>query len=229
MNTFKEDQNYLKQAIESYLNQNHVEVQLIISTVENDTNIPFILSNYPNVEIAILPKDQHPGKSPKASFIQLNNALPLIRGEWFCFASSNDYAQPDKLISEIHACRYNNKEVCYSAFTLVDENGEFISVRKFHPYSFNKHLQGNFVSDCALISKRLVDQYLPFNVDLNNYAYWDLWLRIFEGEGDVFTYKDLPTWNYRQDSNSMHIKRRSNKQQQLKADQDRERMLSIHK
>lgn len=228
MNTFNERLPYLKEAIDSYLNQRHVDVQLIVSTVEGDHSIKFIKSNYAEVDLVVLPKTQHPGKSPKASFIQLNNALPYIKGDWFCFASSNDFADPDKLINEIHACKYNGKEVCYSSFNLVDENGTYISRRRFHPYDYSKHLQGNFVSDCALISRRLVDKYLPFNIDLNNYAYWDLWLRIYEGEGNVFVYNHNSTWNYRQDSESMHIKRRSSKLQQMKANQDRERMLSLH-
>jgi hypothetical protein len=85
------------------------------------------------------------------------------------------------------------------------------------------------VSDCALISKRLVDKYLPFKLELNNYAYWNLWLEIYKGEGNVFTYNQEPTWNYIQRQTDMHNERKESKEKQEQAQRDRSRMLKLHK
>jgi hypothetical protein len=50
-------------------------------------------------------------------------------------------------------------------------------------------------------------KYAPFSEKWGNFAYWDLWLRIYQGEGDVFIYNPQPTWNYCLSPNSLHIKR----------------------
>lgn len=221
MNMYNEKREYLVQAIHSYLTQVGCEVELIISTVEGDINIDFVKESYPKIKLAILPKAKHLGKCPKSSFIQINNALPLITGNYFAFASSNDYAYQDKFKLEL----LSGADVTYSAFDKVSPEGKKLNAVKFHKYDFDKHLKGNFVSDCAIITKRLVDKYLPFNIELNNYAYWDLWLRIYKGEGNVFSYCPVPTWAYRQAADSMHLVRLEDKEKILNAEIDKNRML----
>lgn len=219
INTINENPDVLRKAVNSYLRQG--DCQVIISTIEGDESL-----NLKGVDFAVIKKSDHVGKSPRGSFSQLNNALELIRGDWFCFASGNDYAEPHKLAQEVEKCIKSNKEICFSAFYTVTEGRKVSTL--FHDYDFNKHLKGNFVSDCALMSKRLVDKYLPFNLDLNNYAFWDLWLRIYEGEGDVFVYNDSPTWNYIQNADDMHNLRKKSKTQQVIAKRDRNIMLTNH-
>jgi len=227
MNTINEKPYRLERAIKSCLNQKDVEVDLIISTVEADTCIE-LLSGIQGIRIVTIPKSEHPGKMPRGSFLQLNNALPHIHGDWFVFASSNDYIFPDKLIKEINACIASGKEVCYSSYKATDLNDNVIQTILFHEYNYEAHLKGNFVSDLAIISRRLVDKYLPFRTELNNYAYWDLWLRIYEGEGNVFCYQPEPTWAYCMYDDSMHIVRKRNAVEQAKEIQDRNRMLALH-
>jgi len=221
INTVNEKPEILKRAIESYVNQK-VNTQIIISTIEGDPSLKI-----EGVEFAVMSKKDHPGKSPKGSFMQLNNALPLIKGDWFCFASGNDHAEPKKLLLEILTCKLQRKEICYSAFYSIEN--DIKTVKSFHKYDFSQHLKGNFVSDCALISRAIVEKYLPFKIELKNYAYWDLWLRVFEGEGDVFAYNPTPTWNYIQNADDMHNIRKRSPEQIAEAKADREYMLSFHK
>jgi len=233
MNTVNEDVFFLQRSIESYIQQVRVDMQLLISTVSGDKNIPFIQNKYPEIQIVEMPKELHPSfhgiKSPKGSFLQLNNALPFFKGEWFTFAGGNDYAYSNKLATEIELCIKREKEICYSAYDYINENNELIKKIYFREYDYEKHFIGNFVADSSIVSKRLVDKYLPFRVELNNYAYWDLWLRIFEGEGDVFCYNNHPTWAYMQDENSMHIKRWKDEKAMAEAEMDKERMLNLHR
>ena len=46
MNTYKETPSFLKKAIQSYLTQKNVSVQLIVSTVEGDPAIEFIKKHF---------------------------------------------------------------------------------------------------------------------------------------------------------------------------------------
>lgn len=224
MNTVNEIPEVLKKAVNSYLNQEQVTVQLILSTVEGDPCI----GQYEGVEYSILPKSQHSGKSPRGAYEQINHALKMITGDWLCYASGNDYAEPHKLRMEIDACAKSGKEVCYSSIWSV--SGDTKVQKKFPTeYYFNEHLKGNFITDCSLISRRLVDKYLPYRLELNNYAHWDSWLRMYEGEGNVFVYNPIPTWFYVQNPNDMHNVRKRSPELQAIADRDKEIMLSLHR
>lgn len=228
INTYHEKPGYLYKAIESYVNQT-MPVEIIISAVNNDPNIPMI-QKYANmikdIPFKLILKPPHE-KSPSGVYEQINNALPHLTGDWLCYASSNDYAEPDKIEREILWCQQYGKEVCYSEINEVTEDGQYILTRRFHRYIHERHLIENFVSDCSLLSRRLVDKYLPFRVEMKNYAYWDLWLRIYKGEGDVFCYLPHATWNYRRCSDSMHSTRTAEQQEQH--DRDREMMLNKHR
>ena len=232
MNTVNERRDYLDLAIQSWLNQEGIEIELIVSTVEGDVNIDYIRENYPLVNVVTMPREDHPiskgGKCPLGSFMQINNALPHINGGWFTFASSNDIAYPFKALSEVKMCQDNSKLICYSDIDQIDENGSLIRTVKLRDYDRAAHQQGNFVADCSMVHISIVRGFLPFRTELNNYAYWDLWLRVYEKLGDVFIHQPRSTWGYRQDSNSMHVKRSKSPEQIAEAQKDRSRMLALH-
>lgn len=222
MNTYNENEDHLIQAIESYVCQN---VELIISTIEGDKN-DSIFKRYP-VKVNRFKKEDHPGKSPLGSFLQLNAALKLITGEWFCFASSNDVALENKINQEVQKCLSTGKKVCYSSFYYTDSELNITEEQRFRDYDYQRHKTINFVSDCALIHRSLF-KHLPFRTEYKNYAYWDFWLRVYEGEGNVFCYNPTPTWKYRQGA-GMRFDRERNQEQVRQAGIDRSYMLSKHK
>jgi len=80
MNTYNENSIYLKQAIESYKNQG--DVQIIISTMDDDNNLKVYDNGYVDV-VVFSSKNNHPGRCPKGSFYQLNRALGFIKGDVF--------------------------------------------------------------------------------------------------------------------------------------------------
>lgn len=231
MNTFNEDRKTLKRAIDCYLDQTGVKVQLIISLLDDNPNLLWLREEA--LELCIIPASEHPGKCPNGSFMQLNKALPLMRSEWFAFTSADDVFKKNKLHTEVSKCIEENKEVCYSAYWMATENAlsdkpNPFQLIEFHDYNYKIHLTNNFVADLSVISKRLVDKYLPFNLKYNNYAYWDLWLRIYEGEGNVFVYNPKPTWYYIQHNTDMHNQRKKSSQLQQEANRDRQIMLNHH-
>ncbi len=229
MNTYQEKDVYLKQAIDSYLNQKKVNIQLIISTVENDTSIQFINKNYPNkIDLCIVSQKKHPGKGYLGIYYQLNKATKLIKHPWYAYASSNDVALLDKLYNEIKACIDNEKSICYSSYYTTNSNLGNKKEIKFYNYDYKKHLRGNFVNDCALIKTSLLKEFLPFRVEYQNHAYWDLWLRIYEKKGNVFIYNKLPAFNYRVCFNSLHIERKKDEKKKESNIHYRKLMLSHH-
>lgn len=200
INTYNNSEEELRQAIESYLYQDGVDVQVIISTAKGDNSIK--LANEYCLDCCISTKP--------SIYPQLNKALSFIKNDWFAYASGNDIAHPYKMFDEIDACVKNKKLVCYSGFDITNSNLEIQKTRLFHNYSYKKHLKGNFVNDCATIHKSLINKYGPFKLEHGNHAYYDFWLRIFEGEGNVFVYNPNPTWMYRVTETSSHVIRSKN-------------------
>jgi hypothetical protein len=152
MNTYNEKPEYLQQAVRSYLTQVGVEVELVLSTVAGDPSLSTV--NDPRVKKVVSEK---PG-----IYSQLNAGMAAATGDWIVYASSNDVAYYKKLAREVQECIDSGKEVCYSAFYKTDEKLKITKTVKFFEYDLQRHLQGNFVSDCSLFSKRIKDKYTPF-------------------------------------------------------------------
>lgn len=198
INTINEDPVYLRKAIESYKNQKWVKVHILISTVIGDKSIDMAKKMKCDVYI----------NTKKGIYRQLNKAIKQIKGEWYCYASGNDVALPAKLYTEIMCCLKYDKKICYSNFIRANENLNNGRTTNFHEYNFTRHLNGNFVNDCALIHHTIIKKYAPFQWEKwGNHAYHDFWLRVHEGEGNVFCFNPKPTWVYRVTNNSKHVKR----------------------
>lgn len=214
MNTYNESPAYLIQAINSYLNQYRVNIQLIISTIENDTSINIIKTKFPNekkITMAILEKKNHPGKGPLGIFTQINNAVQYITNDWVSYASSNDVALPKKLYNEINKCIINNKKVCYSAYYTTYTNLNNKRYTPFRNFNYRYLLHECYITDCSIVEASLFKEMMPFNLKYENVAYWDLWIRIYNKYGKVFIYNDNPEFLYRISNNSQHIERLKNK------------------
>jgi glycosyltransferase involved in cell wall biosynthesis len=219
MNTVGEDPEVLRTAIKSYLNQNNVQVQLIISTIAGDPSL--LLADELRLDVSVSPN--------KGIYEQLNYALQYVEGDWFCYASGNDLASPDKLQDETRLCIENKKLICYSDFKIVNEKWEPTGSRHFHEYDISRHLQGNFVSDCALIHRSIIDRFAPFDLRWGNHAYWDFWLRVYKALGDVFIYNRRAEWFYRVDGRNQHVQRKSDPVKKQANKDLMEKMLAYHR
>lgn len=221
MNTYKENPKFLIESVNSILMQKDVDIELILSTVKGDSSLD-VLKDFNNITYCI---SDNPG-----IYNQLNNALNYVSGDWFSYASSNDVYKFCKSKDELDICNKNNKGVCYSAYLKTDKNLNVIKKKKLTPkYKYKTHLTKNFVSDVSLVHVGLLNKYGPFNEDFGNYAFWDFWLRIAEGEGeDVFIYNNKPEWFYRITDNSRHVRRKKNKAWQKRDTKNRKNMLSFH-
>jgi len=198
MNSYKEKENLFRRAIKS-IPCNEIP-QIILSTVTGDPCIGWAK----DYEVDIVTVDK-PGIT-----VQLNNAYPHIRGDYVCYCSSNDMMFPNKLYLETQLLKESGKKVCNSAFRVNDKRTQKLPL----VYNYKQHLKGNFVSDCSMVEAKTFLKYMPFDERFYELQYYDLWLRIYEGEGDVFVYNPIPTWNYRVSSNSRSVKRKKSPEMQ---------------
>lgn len=225
--SLNEQEDIFKRCIESLLDQEGITPHIILSTVEGDPSIKWGLE-YDNVEVIYMNRDDHPGRSPDGSFQQIVNAIPYLRGEYMFYFSSNDICQKSKGINEINKL-VDGKLVCYSSILFCDENLENVREKTYpEEYTVDRHLASNFIYDSSMVRTEIFKKYMPFS-GWYNCGYWDLWLRIYEGEGNVFAYNPEPTKMYIQHSNSMHLKREKSQADKERHLADREEMLSYHK
>lgn len=227
INTLNEHWDNLSRELTAWLKQAD---QVIISTTDADKNIARIRAEFPSVDIVTMPHGDHPGHCPLGSFMQLNNSIPHIKGEWWCFASGNDYVYPNKLRDEVATAKRTAARVVYSDYNYTDENGNAKSRQRLAAYDPIAHEKRNIVPDCSLIHRSILDEFMPFRCDrFRNYSYWDLWLRVHEKYGRwEFAHCPTVTWGYRQGADDMHVKRTRSIEQQEQADNDRADMLESH-
>lgn len=214
--TYKGNQSHLVQAVESYLDQYDCEIHLVVSTVTGDKSVStlsdfdveFVTQEYPSI------------------YQQLNNATAFIKNDWWCYMSGNDIALPTKVKTEIDLCLRAKKKICYSAYNVVDSKLNFIRLAQFaEEYSLEKNLEGNFVADTSMIHRSVSDAYLPFSEEFDNLGYWDFWLRIGSEHPEWFVYNPEPTWEYRVNDESRHVKRSKDINWQKRELKDRQKML----
>lgn len=224
MNTYQEKPQYLNEAILSYINQRNVNVTLIISTVEGDPSIEYVRTKFPDndkIKLCISTKKEHPGKGVQGIYYQLNKAMALVDGEWFSYASSNDVAVITKCEMEIACCLKAKKQVCYSSYAKTNAQLKNMRPINFHPFNYLKLLKGNFISDCSLIKTELLRKHLPFDARYYNCGFWHLWLKIYNEEGNVFTYNNGIAFLYRVTPESTHVQREKERKKKLTYSQAR--------
>ncbi len=222
MISYKDKRPYLKQAMKSILNQDGVDVDLILSTVVGDRSIS--LAKKLGVKNIIA------NKRPDM-YDQINNGVLRVSGDWFSYAVGNDVALPNKLYDEVSMCIEKGKKICYSSYYNTDENLKIMSKAKFLDYDYKKHLSGDFVTDMASVKTETLLKYMPFKKKFGNCAFWDLWLRIAEGEGpEVFVYNNKSNYLYRRGKvPSRQRQKRGDKKMWDSDELDKKKMLKSHK
>jgi len=200
LNTFNANQNWLQDAVESYQLQKGATADILISTVAGDPSLS-TLAQQRNVRFCV--------SDEKGIYRQLNKAVTMIECKHVTYAADDDIALPHKLADEINLMNEHNAEIVSSAFIKTDENLQLKSVYKTpSQYDLCKHLDGNFVSDCSMLTTSLLRSYMPFDLNMGNMAHWDFWLRIASRkEPSIFYFNPDPTWLYRQHNEAQHIAR----------------------
>ena len=131
--------NYLKQRIESVLNQSFQDFELILLDDKSTDNSNEILTSYSDQSNRI---SYHPNKENSGSpFHQWNKGAQLAKGEYLWIAESDDFCEPELLEELVKLLDKNpNCGIAYTQSYLVSEKGEKIN-------SYLKNLEFIYKSD----------------------------------------------------------------------------------
>ena len=167
---------YLKQAIESVLNQSYSNFELIIINDGSKDNTEEIIKQYKDNRIIYLKHDIN--KGPAAA---RNTALKEATGEYIAFLDDDDYYLPNKLEDQLKFMIKNNVNISICGGFIIKENNKFLYLSKNKVKKFIHTLdiyldKINFFPDTIMIKNNMKD--ILFKENLKAAVDWDYVLRL---------------------------------------------------
>lgn len=206
MSVFNETLEWLKEAVESILNQTYQNLEFII--IVDNPDLPLEISHYlekiayQDTRIQVCRNRENVGLA-----VSLNHGIELATGEYIARMDADDISLPDRLLKEIQYLKLHNLDLVSSNKYNIDEQGNILS--QDHDIIKNPDLAMpyvNLVNHPSVLVKRSVIKemggYRPF---INSEDY-DLWLRIIEGGYKIGIINE-PLIQYRLRKNSASIGR----------------------
>jgi glycosyltransferase involved in cell wall biosynthesis len=184
---------YLKQCIESALNQDYKNYDiLIIDDNSSDPKSREILKEYEtNKKISIIYKDINGGISNS-----LNDQVINAKGDWVAFMDCDDYL-PEDALSKMATCIKSNPKfkLIYSNRIEVDENGKFIQKVWFGNRASNKKvfeelMIGMVSSHLKVIHKDVFRKVGLFDQRFGGTHDYDMYLKVAFYMPESFGYVD---------------------------------------
>ena len=204
MSTFNGEK-FIKEQIDSILNQKDVDFDLIIRDDGSSDNTCDIIREYKKKDTRVKFVESKPLGVGK-SFMKL---LAITKGyDYYSFADQDDVWHDDKLISAINMIKKQGvqERVLYCCNqNNVDENLNFISVRFPSNYkSPNKiaYIFNNFYAGCTMVINRKSHEVLVSNkrmpqLSFFEYRIHDAWISCVASYCGKIIYDDAPHMNFR--------------------------------
>ena len=204
---------YLKQALDSLVNQTYPNLEIIVIDDHSTDGSQEILQQYAHLgNINLKLQDKNSGSYVKAS----NYGASFAKGEYLLFAQCDDFAEPKQIEQLIDAfVRNPSVGVVYSKSNLVDKNGivfsnDFVGrERKFkeavknNPLIKGRQLKEFLFYSCvipnlsaALIRTNLYKKVAGLSDKYLVVADWEFWLDL--SDLTDFYYIERPLNNFRQ-------------------------------
>lgn len=189
---------YLKEQIDSILNQSYKNIELIISDDNSTDNTDNIVSKFMAVDTRV---KYFKNKLEKGFVNNFENALSFCTGEFIALSDQDDIWNSNKI--ETLLTNIGSSSLIHSDATLVDVRGNTIS--ESYTKSAKKNIDhvdvidviiNNPVTGCTLMFNRsLLDISIPFP---RNLAVHDKWLALMATLENGIKYYDASLINYRQ-------------------------------
>lgn len=125
---------YLKECLDSLLNQTYKDIEIIIVDDGSTDNSGKICDEYKNKNknINVIHK-----KNEGLGFAR-NTGLENVHGEYVTFVDSDDYVEKD-FIEKLYNYMVEQKvDMCKSGFERVNNKRDILSIRKYDNYIYNK-------------------------------------------------------------------------------------------
>ncbi|MBK7498363.1 MAG: glycosyltransferase [Ignavibacteriales bacterium] len=179
---------YIRQAVQSILNQTYKDLELVIIDDGSNDNTEEIISAFSDSRIKYK-KISHYGRSNA-----LNYGLSICNSDWISIADADDIAHPLKLEKQISLLSGTENEICFtdSAF-FKGSKILFVIENNFNSMTVNNilALHGHFNNSTFLFNKSHILKYGGYKESLETFEDYDLWLRIKDNSKFIFVKETL--------------------------------------
>jgi len=193
-------QNYLREAIDSILNQSFTDFELIIINDGSKDRSKEIIDSYTDSRIKAIHQDN------AGLPVSLNRAIAIAKGKYLARQDHDDVSLPKRLEEQVSYMDEQGLDICGCDFDIINEGGQVIdSINAPHtPEMMIITLACTvpFAHGSVMIRKSFLEkQSLRYDESVVTEDY-DLWSRIYQA-GGVFGNVPTTLFLYRQFSQSL--------------------------
>ena len=200
---------YLKEQIESILNQTHKDFRLIISDDCSKDSTREILSKYAKKDkrIKIYKQEKNLGYVKNFEFL-----LSKVENEYYMFSDQDDVWLPDKVKKSLETLIETNSDLAFSDLVVVDEKLDVIEesflqycglterVKKEQKY--DTYYLHNSIAGCTIIGRKsMIDKIIPMPEN-TKFVIHDYWMGLISASYGKIAYIDRKDILYRQHDNN---------------------------
>jgi glycosyltransferase involved in cell wall biosynthesis len=179
MATFNEPAKYIKEAIESILNQTYSNFEFIIidDSINSDTIQAINSYKYDSRVIIIR-------ESSRLGFVgALNQGLKIAKGQYIARMDADDISFKDRLKKQVtYLERTNDIDILGGNMQIINETGDVVSQRKYLSGKYLLQLSSIFRSPVAhptvMFRRSIIDQHLFYDESFLKSEDVDFWFRL---------------------------------------------------
>ena len=199
---------YLREQIDSILNQTHTEFRLLISDDGSKDSTRKILEEYKNKDSRVEVFMQEKNLGVVKNFEVL---LGKVEAKYYMFSDQDDIWKENKIEKSLKKIE-EGFDLVYSDLEVVDENlnvtyssywklkGIYNKIKKYN--NFEALYLNNFVTGCTLISrKELINTFMPLP-NTSKFVLHDYWISLIISQNGKIAYIEEPLIKYRQHKNN---------------------------
>lgn len=196
---------FLKEQLDSILNQTHTEFRLIISDDKSTDKTRAIIEEYAAKDNRI---EYHFQKKNLGVIKNFEFLLKKVESDYFMFSDQDDIWKENKIELSLAKLKEDDADLVYSDLEVVDRDLKTIyksywklkglenKIKKYN--NFEALYLNNFITGCTMLSKKkFIDLILPLPTK-SKYVLHDYWVSLIVSQHGVLTYVKEPLIKYRQ-------------------------------
>lgn len=191
---------YIKECIESVLNQSYKNIEMIIiddgSTDRSEEIIKSYMKDYPLIKYIKINEN-------KGVWAVRNMAIEKAKGRFIAFLDADDLFYKDKIKKQIDFMLENDYSFTYTSYNLIDENSnnlnKIIYAKEYEDYK--SLLKGNNIGCLTVMIDRLKIN-TPIKFSQNHHEDYILWLDILKNDTKAYGLDDVLS-SYRKSNTSI--------------------------
>lgn len=195
-------QDFIKQSIQSVLNQTYTNWELLIVDDKSTDTTVEIIKECKDDRIKLMQLTRNSGAA-----IARNTGIKKARGSFIAFLDSDDLWHPEKLTKQINFMLINNYNFTSTQYGNINEDGKLIDLTANHDQldydGILKYCPGN--STVIYKAEELGKFYIPDIKKRNDFV---MWLQVIKDAGTLYGLKETLTY-YRVRENSLSIDKKS--------------------